>query len=120
MIAVKSFQKSLLPALAFLMFFFAACDAATQAAGKVKDQNGQQLGDVIVTMESSGNESGGGFKKEAEQTTKPDGTYNFVTVTGAATKARLTFAKEGYKTRQIDIKANEENVVDVVLEPDIK
>jgi hypothetical protein len=120
MVLLKAFQKSSFLLLVFTILFLSACEAATRAAGSVKDKTGQQIAGVTVIMESNASEANGGFRKESEQKTMPDGTYNFVTITGAATQARLTFSKEGYKTQQLVIKANEANVVDVVLEADIK
>lgn len=120
MISYDSIKKSFAVWLVFLMLFLPACDAATQAGGQVKDTSGKQIENVVVIMETNGNTQNGELKKKDEQKTKPDGTYNFVAITGAATKVRLTFIKEGYKTRQIDISANKENVADVILEPDTK
>ncbi len=102
------------------MLLLSACDPATQVAGNVRDKNGKEIAEAMVIMESTESGANGSFKKEAEQKTKPDGTYNFVTITGAANKARLTFSKEGYITRQIDIEVNKKTVLDVVMEPDVK
>jgi Carboxypeptidase regulatory-like domain len=106
--------------LTFFIIVLSACESATQAGGQVKDTNGREIENVSVMMETNGNTSNGELKKKDEQMTKPDGTYNFVAITGSATQIRLTFAKEGYKTRQVEITANKENVADVILESDTK
>ena len=101
------------------MLLCAACESAvTTASGNVSDQNGKPLAGVTVTMESDANT--GAFKKESEQRTSADGKFNFVTITAGAKQVRLTFTKEGYKTKQVDIAANKENAREVVLEPETK
>lgn len=120
MILFESIKKSFVLWLVFFALFFSACEAATQVRGQVKDSAGKQLENVTVVMETNGNSSNGELKKKDEQKTKPDGTYNFVAITGAATEVRLTFTREGYKTQQLNVSANKQNVADVVLEPETK
>ncbi|HEX8736594.1 MAG TPA: carboxypeptidase-like regulatory domain-containing protein [Pyrinomonadaceae bacterium] len=119
MVLRQAARKSFLLVLIFSMLLGAACESAvTTADGNVRDQNGRPLDGVTIIMESDAN--AGAFKKESEQRTSADGKFNFVTITAGAKQVRLTFTKEGYKTKQADIAANKQNVSDIVLEPEIK
>lgn len=98
-----------------LSFLLAACgDPVTRARGTVRDPGGNPLEGVTVVMES--NAKAAAFQKEAEQKTKPDGSYSFTEITVPATKVRLIFTKDGFKPSEKEINPEQENNNDIVLE----
>lgn len=101
-------------ALVILLLSFTACDPVTRANGVVRSREGKPIENVKIVME--GAPENGGFRKESEQVTKADGSFNFVTITEPSVQTRLTFSKEGYKSFQKDITPNRENNLEIVLE----
>lgn len=91
----------------------AACDPATIAKGVVVDDQGRQLEGVEVILES---EIAGGYRKESQQKTGPDGEFSFVTITGSARVVRLRFTKPGYKEETESIPALNESSHRIVLQ----
>lgn len=100
------------------ILLLAACgDPVTRAKGTVRDQNGNPLESVTIVMESNAK---GDLRKEAEQKTKPDGTFSFTEITAPATQVKLKFTKDGFKMFEKDITPNQDNTQDIVLERDVK
>lgn len=79
----------------------------------MRDQDGKPLEGVTVTMES---DALNGYRKEGDPRTISDGSYSFTEITAPATKVRLLFTKDGYKTFRSELVPNESNTVDVVVE----
>ena len=103
--------------LIFIFLLVACGDPVTRAKGTVRDQNGNPLENVTIVMESNAR---GELRKEAEQKTKPDGTFSFTEITAPATLVKLKFTKEGYKLIEKEVTPNQDNIQDIVLERDVK
>lgn len=99
--------------LAVLLSLTACGEPATSVSGTVKDSRGTPIAGVKAVMES---ERQGGFRKESEQTTSANGEFNFVTITGSASRIRMTFSKDGYKQAEREIEAGKESRIEIVLE----
>lgn len=111
--------------ITFLVFLsiisLTACgEPATTVKGVVRDESGNAVQAVSVVLESNANASNTEFKKESEQKTGADGSFNFVTITAGASRARLIFEKDGFKRLEKEVKPNSENNLEIILERQLK
>ena len=107
-------QMLLASAIFLTLFAFSGCgNPSTVAEGVVRNQIGEPVEEVTVVMES---EVAGGYRKESEQITGPDGRFSFETTTGTATIIRLRFTKDGFEEITRKIPAHQETALDVTLE----
>jgi hypothetical protein len=97
---------------AALLLLVQGCDSVLRVRGTVRDEAGNGLADVTVTLQTTG-------RAPDRRASAKDGTFTTLIVGAEPDRSRITFRKPGYRTVETPLAGKPQStVLDVTMAPD--